>query len=459
MTYQRLVDLDVEQVRATAWKPPHFSPITGILLLYAIILMAAVLADFNAAGAESTGGLDIGWLRHAAGSDSWAPMQAAMRWLAAAPEGHRLYGDLLLDQGIKFQYPPTSLLISAAASLIPGFDVTISRDFNRIGWFMVIVQAAATAWLLIYSLSRYAPPRFRPQGRYDQCVLALLVLLLTFTFYPIIRSYILGQVQTWMNALFGLALIAWMLDRRALAGLACGLLCLVKPQLILLGPWAALRREWVFLSAWAITCAVGGMVSLWLFGLDAHLDYLNALAFLGRHGEGFYPNQSVNGLLNRLLFNGNNLEWQEHRFPPYNPLVYFGTLCSSALLIGFALFWRRQDGKAAGGVLDFMIAVLSITMASPIAWEHHYGIALPMFAVALPLALRCPAGKHERWLAALAVIYALMATRLDMAQQFADTWLNPLQSTLLLAALVFLVILYRLRAEEANHRPHRPIPA
>src|SRR2546422_5932650 len=41
-------------------------------------------------------------------------------------------------------------------------------------------------------------------------------------------------------------------------------------------------------------------------------------------------------------------------------------------LISLCLLWRRRAADA-GGIVDLMIAVLTCVMASPIAWEHHYG--------------------------------------------------------------------------------------
>ena len=53
------------------------------------------------------------------------------------------------------------------------------------------------------------------------------------------------------------------------------------------------------------------------------------------------------------------------------------------MLIGMALFWNFRKQQA--NVADFCLAALSFTMASPIAWEHHYGILLPILAAIVPL--------------------------------------------------------------------------
>src|SRR5262249_27549320 len=150
------------------------------------------------------------------------------------------------------------------------------------------------------------------------------------------------------------------------------------------------------------------------FGLADHLDYLRVLSFMSQHGEGYYPNQSINGLLNRLMSITEprlyaNLEFFPDRFPPFNPWVYGGTLIAAVLVLLTALFplptLRRVRGREGWGrdrVIDFCIMALSATIASPIAWEHHYGILLPVFAVLLATA---PASRGLlTWLAASYVL-------------------------------------------------------
>ena len=188
----------------------------------------------------------------------------------------------------------------------------------------------------------------------------------------------------------------------------------MKPQYGLLILWAAARRRWGFCVSFGVTILVTGFVSLWVFGLRNHLDYLWMLSYAGGHGESYFANNAVNGLLHRLMFNGENLAWHEDRYPAVNPWVVGGTLLTSATLISLCLLWRRRAADA-GGIVDLMIAVLTCVMASPIAWEHHYGILLP--------------GNY-----------------FGVTKLAAGTWLNVVQSSLLFGAAIVLLCLYRLRA-------------
>ena len=67
--------------------------------------------------------------------------------------------------------------------------------------------------------------------RHPSTALALdaLVVLAALTFYPFIKAYSLGQIQMWLNVLFGIVVLAWMMGAPGAAGAALGLMCLVKP--------------------------------------------------------------------------------------------------------------------------------------------------------------------------------------------------------------------------------------
>jgi alpha-1,2-mannosyltransferase len=156
--------------------------------------------------------------------------------------------------------------------------------------------------------------------------------------------------------------------------------------------------------------------------------------------------------------NGSNLQWSITDYPLYRPAVYFGTVLSSALLLAVALFlpWSRVR---KGSVADLACFSLAVTMSSPVAWEHHYAILLPIliwlwFA---DYGLRV----DGRFSLVFAVIWIVTADYLSPADLFASLpGLNILQSTLYLAAWAVLVLLMRSdlhsTAEQATAEP-RPI--
>jgi hypothetical protein len=371
--------------------------------------------------------------------DSWMPMNSALRYLSRG-EQRPLYDVLVLEKGTKFQYPPTSLLLLEPLVRAPYGGPPNYVVPNAVSLFAVL----GTMALSIVLFERRAP---RPTSRVDTLVRVASLALLALTFYPLTRAFVLGQIQTWINFGVALLLAAWFARREATAGVIAALLCLVKPHYGLLFVWAAMRRRWRMLRVGLLVAAAVTAISVVRYGLGNHLNYLSILSYLSQVGESFYANQSVNGLVNRMLFVGNNLEWLDHSFPPFNEVVYGATVTASVVLLGMALL-APVPSYARGGVTDLMIMLLSITMASAIAWEHHYGILLPMFALVTPAALRLrPFG---RWtVVALVAAYELVSLRLSITDYLAATHWNFLQSYVFAGAVLFLVLLYRLRADEA----------
>jgi len=419
----------------------------GLLVIGGFILASAVLIDAGTsfAGAPALHDLLLSWVRGEANNDSWAPMIRAYAWFKEA-HATTLYQDLFFTQHLKFQYPPTALLPLAAIDAL--WHPATVRLLNAGNW-LVVVLVALTTDALVLSLARRstALPATSPLLVAATGGIAALA---TIAFYPIICSYLLGQVQTALDLAFALACLCWLGGRRFAAGMLIGAICLVKPQFSLFLAWGALRREGSLLIGWCAVVLPCLAVSIALFGLANHLDYFSTLKFLSAHGEAFYPNQSPNGLLNRLLHNGESLVWSPSDFPPYHPVVYFGTMASSLALILPALFWRAQE-REAGGLLDFMTAALTFTIASPIAWEHHYGVLPPIF-LALVFALLGGRGRWGSW-AVLAVTYLLAANFFPVVNRTADGPFNFLQSYLLLASLAVLFLLYRARALSSRAEP------
>jgi hypothetical protein len=278
--------------------------------------------------------------------------------------------------------------------------------------------------------------------------------VLALTYYPLVKAYTLGQIQVWLDAGFALLFCCWLAGRERLAGVLAALLCLVKPQHAVLLLWGALRRRWGFVCAAAATGAAGLAASVALFGAADHVEYLSVLASISRHGEAFQANQSVNGLLHRLLGNGGNLDWQFLAFAPYHPAVCAGTLVSSLALLAAALFGAA---RGRGSAADLAFVALAATVASPVAWEHHYGILLPLYAYLLPrLASRPVLGRAT--LPLLGLSYLLTGQQFACTARLAQTPLNFAQSHVLAGALLLLPLLHRLRAAPAGEAAVLPTP-
>ncbi len=408
--------------------------LNGVLASYLMFLLTGYLEN-------TTLGYTGKYVSAHAGSDSWMPMIKSLEHLQKNPEVP-VYKKIFFDEHIKFQYPTSSLLIIELIQAIPGMSsLKAIKLLNGLSWLSVLFIGILTSMLLYNSSSVTLGRRFHVTSKTDTLALYSVILLITLTFYPITRSFVLGQIQTVLTLMGAASLLAWQYGRKKTAGLLIGLTCTVSPQWGLILLWGWLRRQWGMAIVGTIMAAGFIGISIYMYGLHHYVDYMSVLSFLSQHGEAFFPNQSVNGLVNRFLFNGNNLHWAADSFPPYNPIVYGSTLISTFLIIGTAFLWRWRD-TAGVSVTQLAIIMLSVTIASPIAWEHHYGILLPIYAVIVPLLLS--ERVFGKWtIAYLISAFFLSSQRLDVTNYFADTRLNVLQSYLFFAGIMMLLALYR----------------
>lgn len=404
----------------------------GLCLAYVAFTLVGVPPESGAplwlARGWAAGGVEIR-------ADSWDVMRVALDWLRGNADGSKLYDDVFFTQNLKFQYAPTSLLTFEAIEALGGSTSdAFLTGMNRV----VIGLTAGAMGVLAWLLFRGPPTR---DARFAQAGAVMLSVAATLMFYPVMYAYALGQIQAWICLLFVLAAIAWVLDRRIVAGVLIGLACLIKPQMGLFLVWALLRRDWRFAASLAATGAIGLAISVAMYGFAAHLAYLDVLSFISRHGESFRANQSMNGLLHRLFENGDISDWNAKGFAPFHPVVYAGTLLTTAgLLIG--LFVTRRREGAMAGLLDFLLAGLVFTMASPVAWEHHYGVLAPVF-IALLAVLATGQGSRAWTGALLATGYLLTSSYASAVAQITESPLNLVQSYLFFGAAIVLVLLWR----------------
>ena len=400
--------------------------LAALLIFHTLVLTAALHYVLGVPRAETLAHhLDV-LLTGTPGGDSWKPMATAARFAQEHP-GASIYEEVFFRQGMKFQYPPTALL----------FTSRLERPtLHLMSWLAVWITVLVSVHLFERGLRAAG---YRAVNAIDAVVRVLVAAGLAATFYPLVKAYSLGQIQAWIDAIFAVLVVSWA-RQPALSGACLGVMCLIKPQFALIGVWALVRRQWRFAVASAVVVLAGLAVSMAVYGLQSHVDYLRVLTFISERGETFYANQSFNGLLNRLLFNGPNLEWQETAFPPPHRLVQAGTMLAGLVLIAAAWLAPRRDRHA--DLFDLAIISVTATAVSPVAWEHHYGLLLPLFAATAGETLRLrPLGAYTA--PALAVAFVLTGQFFQPAQRFAASPLNVLQSYVLFGALLMLVLWYR----------------
>ena len=394
----------------------------------------------------STAPFQILRLAEISGADSWTPMITAYQRKIQDP-GSDLYAVFFVDR-VKFQYPPSSLLIFdlVPRSMLNLTDVTqlvgpLKRLLDMLSQFAAVVTIVASVLILELGIRRL--PSDQPVRPVRVLASVGLSLALGLTFYPLLFAHDLGQIQVFLNALLALAVLFFMIERPALAGICFGVCCLVKPQYGLVLLWAVLRRQWRFTLGLVGVLVPGLAISIARFGLADHLRYIDVVRELSRVGETLWFNQSVNGLLNRLLGNGSPVRMPS-AYPPYHPVVYALTTISSVAILALALRPRR-DAARNGGLIDLVITLVAITMASPIAWIHHYGAFLAVFAAVLPALLFArPLGPAT--VPVFAFSYVAMANLLVWPEViFRNRWLGVTGSHLFFGSLTLFGLLLTLR--------------
>ena len=294
--------------------------------LWLVCLLGGVLASAVVAlAAGEPRETSLGYLRIVlsahAGEDSWMPMLRASAFLREHPD-HPLYQSVFFGQHVKFQYPLTALLPLDLPQWLLGLSpegvVAIFQIVSRLS-----LAAIAVVFFQLFMGALQSPGggrELRLPARSTGALLGLSLLSVAL-FYPLLRSEYHGQIQTLMTLAAGLALLAWQRDQPRLAGLMMALCCIIKPQWGVVVLWALLRRQWQFALVATGVTAAAGLLAVGVYGWGNVMDYLSVVSFLGRHGESYFINQSVNGLMHRLFFNGVNLQgaglvWSGTDFPP-----------------------------------------------------------------------------------------------------------------------------------------------
>jgi hypothetical protein len=403
-----------------------------IVLLFSVAALV-LIPSFAELSIRPTGlGAAYHWLTNDVQSDSWQPITDAMNYVATH-EAAGLYQQTYYNSDHQFIYPPMSLTFVALVTHLGLLDWHSIASMENASWWVVPTTMATLACIVIVALVRQGA-RIRVTEGLLAALLAIEVILL---FYPFMRSASIGNIQALLSLLLMIATLAWLVDHKAVAGLALGLVCVIKPQLGIIVLWSAMRREWRFTGALILTVGAFLLTSVLMFGWQVQEEYVKLLEFLSSRGESFYANQSVNGLLNRVMFIGNNLSWDgSHTQITYDIRVHVLTVLSSVAFIAAILLYRR---RAVAGPLDFGFALAGFTLASPVAYDHHFGFLPAVFLLAFLALQNRSAGSWAYTL--LAVSFTLCANRIGITDLLAQTDLNFLQSYLMFGVLLLMGLL------------------
>lgn len=293
------------------------------------------------------------------------------RWAAlAAFDRGDLYAAAQPGTGLRFTYPPPALLLFAALEAV---ELLGRRTFTVLS----ILLLARASWLLAGAAQGTLATAPRP-------LLALGLTGAALAVEPGHSTVLLGQVSFLLLWLGAEGLVG-PLRARAVGGLPIGLAVALR---LTPGTWLLLQlatRQWrAFLAAVATVLASAG--AAWIvLPTESRSFWLGAGTDVDRVGDPEYaPNQSIQGVLWRLLGpGGNDLAW---------------ALLAVAALAACLVVARRYD-EAGNHVAGFGLAGLASVLASPVSWTHHWVLAMPLVVALLDIRTDGAARRGE-WVAA-----------------------------------------------------------
>ena len=373
-------------------------------------------------------------------TDSWLPMMKSLDYFAANPT-KPIYFAPLYDTLI---YSLVSELPLVALRKLGVTDPTMLK-------LLAVASLAAVIGIIVVALL-LGRKLLRERGERLRWPAVLAVCLAVLGCYPLLKGFSLGNAQTFLSFGFAVLLLLWTEGHERASGMVACMLACVKPQYVLVLIWMAIRKRWNAAIAFLVTGAALFAISIAVFGLHNNLDYVKVLASLSHKAQSHYGNQSMFGTLNRMIGNGENIGYTPYVYTPYIAWVYRATVSTALVLLALALFFPW--GKLKGSTADLAAIGLVSVASSPMAWEHHYGILLGIFAW---LWFAYGAWQEKRpWLTGLT--FFLMANELTA---FNFLWShkgwNILQSYMYFGALLLLGVLMTLARRVTNgHEPALP---
>ena len=260
--------------------------------------------------------------------------------------------------------------------------------FSAIG----AVATVASVWLLAGELKADRVERYT--------IVALVVLN-----GPLLYSVRLGNLTHVMLPFLVAAGSALTRGRDARAGALFGALAIIKPPLLLVLPYLAIRGRWRAATMFTIIVAAVATASILWFGLEPHRAWLTQIAgpFSSRPVAA-YNVQSISGMLAHFERPDHLADWTPLDMPAAFRLVVsamvalvVGAAAAACLIGGAPLTTRAQWTELS------MVLVL-ILLVSPLTWTHYYAFCLLPLACYATGAVPAP-NASVRWaLAAAAVL-------------------------------------------------------
>ncbi len=242
------------------------------------------------------------------------------------------------------------------------------------------LQLAIVIAVLQVALAVFLWSTLRAVGVHDW-QLALLLVLITLGFEPVIGNFDEGQVNLVLLGLSGVWLLAWAAGDRWWGGAALGAAGAIKLLQAPLGLLLLWGRRWRMVLA----AALGGAI-LWLLAVPQYLpEYLFKVTPVLAAGTGLFENHSPGGTVARLLDPGTFLG----AVPDTTPAARAITTAIALVALGLT-FWvlRRPRTERTGRALEAAAIVAVGPLVASYSWGTHLVLLLLPMLVLVAWAVR-----------------------------------------------------------------------
>jgi alpha-1,2-mannosyltransferase len=215
--------------------------------------------------------------------------------------------------------------------------------------------------------------------RFDRTVSALSLFVMS-SFGPMLYSVREGNTShILLLALIG-GLVLSRSRRDYLAGIVFAAAAIIKPPLLLIGIYFALRQRWRVVAGGLGMCVGTLALSLLVFGWDMHALWIaNFREYAGAPMPGFNTQSLAAATLRFMLGPDSYLDWEPHALPGLARSVILGL---TLILLAIGVWASRRAGDADDRE-DMHISLLLafICIASTVSWSHYYTWLIPAFAL------------------------------------------------------------------------------
>lgn len=238
-------------------------------------------------------------------------------------------------------------------------------------------------------------------------------------YYPTMANFQLGQLGLALCLPLAAGWLALRQGRATRAGMWWGLLIAIKPFMAVILVALACVRHWKALWACLAVLALVHAVTIGVYGLEMHADYLKLASNV--HWTAANWNGSWIGFFDRMFSGHPSSDWPANRAlsKALGGTAALLTLAAMAL----ALFRKHTDLCAADAVTA--LAAVTALLVTPLGWLYY----LPWTLVGV-FAISRPGCAHRRWTTgALAAFVA--ATMVPITLKPSPSPLNPSTEPLL----------------------------